>query len=182
MRKIIVTEFITLDGVVDEPHTWSFPYWNDDLTKFKSDELFAGDAMLLGRVTYDAFASSWPTRTNDAFADRINSMPKYVVSTTLKKADWQNTTVLGRTFAEDLRTLRAQPGGDIYVHGSPALVQSLIVHDLVDQYNLLVFPIVLGEGKRLFADGTTTKLKLSKVSQMGAVVALIHEPAPPARS
>ena len=180
MRRIIVTEFITLDGVVDEPHKWSFPYWNHDLTKFKSDELFAGDAMLLGRVTYDAFASSWPTRTNDAFADRINSMPKYVVSTTLKKADWENTTVLGRDFAEELRTLKEQSGGDIYVHGSPGLVQSLIVHDLVDQYNLLVFPIVLGEGKRLFAAGSTTKLKLSKVSQMGEVVALIHEPAAPA--
>jgi dihydrofolate reductase len=178
MRKIVVTEFITLDGVIDEPQNWSFPYWNEDIAKFKNDELFAADALLLGRVTYDTFAAAWPSRTNDPFSDRMNGLPKYVVSTTLKKADWNNSTVIGRNVVEEIVRLKEQPGGQIFVHGSRTLVQTLIQHDLVDQYNLLVYPIVLGEGKHLFAEGTTTKTKLTELSNLGGVAAMIHEPAP----
>src|SRR5687768_13024868 len=149
MSKLVVTEFLTLDGVMEAPHEWSFPYWGDDIAKFKNDETMASDAQLLGRVTYEGFAEAWPSRDGE-FADKFNAMPKYVVSTTLDKADWTNSHIISKNVAEEIRTLKQQLGGDLVVHGSAALVQFLIENDLVDRYHLLVYPIVLGKGKRLF--------------------------------
>jgi dihydrofolate reductase len=179
MRKVIVTEFMTLDGVIAEPHTWSFPFWNDDIRKFKKDELFASDALLLGRVTYEGFAAAWPSRTDEeGFADRINSLPKYVVSTTLEKAEWNNSTIIKENIAEEVSRLKQQPGQDILVYGSPTLVQSLLQHDLIDQYQLMIFPIIVGSGKRLFSDESEKKvLRLAETKAFSSgVVVLSYEP------
>jgi dihydrofolate reductase len=160
MRKVVVTEFLSLDGVMEEP-SWSLTFWNDEISKFKYDELFASGAHLLGRVTYEGFASTWPTRTDElGFADRMNSLPKYVVSTTLEKADWQNSTIIRENIAEEIAKLKQEPGQDILVAGSATLLQTLLEHDLVDEYHLLVYPIVLGIGKRLFSDSSKATLKL----------------------
>jgi len=169
---------MTLDGVIDEPHKWSFPYWNDDIGKFKFDELFASDAQLLGRVTYQGFADAWPSRTDEAgFADRMNSIPKYVVSTTLQSAAWNNSHLIKTNVAEEVSKLKQQPGRDILVAGSRTLIQTLMQHNLVDQYNLLVYPLVLGSGKRLFADESTAKLKLVETKHYDSgVVFLQYQP------
>jgi len=176
--KLVVTEFITLDGVVGEPQNWSFPYWSDETGKFKFDELVATDAHLLGRVTYEGFAAAWPSRTDEAgFADRMNSLPKYVVSTTLEKAEWNNSTIINENVAEEIAKLKAQPGGDLLVAGSVTLVRFLMEDDLVDEYRLLTYPLVLGEGKRLFTEGNKASLTLTETKQMGSgVVLLRYEP------
>ncbi len=174
MRKLVVTQFVTLDGVMEDPHKWSFPYWNDEIAKIKYDEMFASDAQLLGRVTYQGFAAAWPSRTDEqGFADRLNSLPKYVVSTTLEKAEWNNSHLIKENIPEEISRLKQQPGQDILVHGSRTLVQTLIQHDLIDQYNLLVYPIVLGNGKRLFKDGSKANLKLveTKTFSTGVILA-----------
>ena len=145
--KIVVTQFMTLDGVVAEPQEWSFPYWSDQTGDFKLEELRASDAQLLGRITYEGFAAAWPTMEKDpaGFADKMNSMPKYVVSTTLKKAEWDNSTIIKTNVAEEVAKLKKQPGGDVLVAGSMTLIRTLMEHDLVDEYHLLVYPIVLGK-------------------------------------
>ena len=160
MCKIVVAEFLSLNGVMEEP-AWTAPYWNDEIAQFKRDELFASGAHLLGRVTYQGFAAAWPGRTDEqGFADRMNSLPKYVVSTTLEKAEWQNSTIIRGNVAEEIARLKQAPGMDILVAGSATLVSTLIEHDLVDEYHLLVYPVVLGSGKRLFKDGNKAALKL----------------------
>ena len=176
--KIVVTEFITLDGVIGEPQEWSFPYWTDETAKFKLDELLATSAHLLGRVTYEGFAEAWPSRTDEAgFADRMNSLPKYVVSTTLKKAEWSNSAIIKANVAEEVAKLKKQSGGDILIAGSATLIRFLMEHDLVDEYRLLTYPIVLGKGKRLFTDGMAASLKLTEFRPMGSgVVLLRYEP------
>ena len=177
--KIVVTQFITLDGVVESPQDWSFPYWSDETGKFKFDELLGTDVQLLGRVTYEGFASAWPTMERDAagFADKMNSMPKYVVSTTLKKAEWNNSTIIKSNVVEEVSGLKKQSGGDILVAGSMTLIRTLMDHDLVDEYRLLTYPIVLGKGKRLFTDGMAAALKLTESKPMGSgVVLLRYEP------
>jgi dihydrofolate reductase len=178
MRKLIVTEFLTLDGVMEDPHKWSFPYWNDAISDFKYAETFACDALLLGRVTYEGFAAAWPSRTDETgFADRFNSIPKYVASTTLKKLDWNNSHLLKGDFAKEVAKLKNQPGQDIVIDGSAKLVQTLMPHNLIDQYQLLVYPIVLGKGKRLFSESNNAKLKLAESKPMGSGVVLIsYEP------
>lgn len=173
MRKLIVTEFMTLDGVIEEPQDWSFPYWNDEIEKLKLGELFASDAQLLGRVTYQGFAFAWPSRTGE-YADRLNNLPKYVVSTTLDKAEWNNSHLIKENVAEEISKLKDQSGQDILVHGSITLVQMLIKNDLIDQYNLLVYPLVLGSGKRLFQDENTTGLKLVETKPFGSGVVLLR--------
>lgn len=180
MRKIIVTEFITLDGVIESPHLWSFPYGNEEIAKFKHDELFATDALLLGRVTYEGFAAAWPGRTDEAgFADRFNSIPKYVVTTTLDKAEWNNSHLLKHNVAQEIAKLKAETGQDIVVHGSATLVQTLMRENLIDQYNLLVYPIILGTGLRLFQEGSKASLNLVEAKAFGSgVVAQIYQPAP----
>jgi dihydrofolate reductase len=177
MRKVVVAEFLSLDGVMEEP-AWSMPYWNDEIARFKTDESFASDAHLLGRITYQGFAKVWPTRTGEEGADRMNDLPKYVVSTTLEKAEWNNSHVIKANVAEAVNLLKRQPGQDILVAGSATLVQTLIKENLVDEYHLLVYPVVVGKGKRLFQDGTTTVLQLvdSKTFSSG-VMALIYQPA-----
>ena len=177
MRKVVVAEFLSLDGVMEEP-AWSMPYWNDEIARFKTDESFASDAHLLGRITYQGFAKVWPTRTGEEGADRMNDLPKYVVSTTLEKAEWNNSHIIKANVAEAVNLLKRQPGQDILVAGSATLVQTLIKENLVDEYHLLVYPVVVGKGKRLFQDGTTTVLQLvdSKTFSSG-VMALIYQPA-----
>ncbi|HKG93291.1 MAG TPA: dihydrofolate reductase family protein [Gemmatimonadaceae bacterium] len=179
MRRIVVTEFLTLDGVMESPEKWSFPFWNEEAATFKHDELLATDALLLGRVTYEGFAAAWPSRTDESgFADRINSLPKFVVSTTLRDVSWNNSRLIAGNVADEVARLKDAPGGDIGVHGSCTLAQTLIRQDLVDEYHLLVYPVVRGSGKRLFADGVQASLTLadSKTFATG-VVALVYRPA-----
>ena len=178
MRKVIVTEFITLDGVVEAPEKWSFPFWNDEIAKFKHDELFASDALLLGRVTYQGFAAAWPSRTDETgFADRMNSLPKFVVSTTLDKVEWNNSRLIKENVAEEVSKLKQQPGQNLLIYGSGALVHTLMQHNLIDEYWLLVYPVVLGSGKRLFKDGSNTTLKLVETKTFSSgVVLLCYQP------
>jgi dihydrofolate reductase len=183
MGKLVVTEFITLDGVIEDPGGaekfdrggWAFQFDRGaEGNKFKLDELQASDAQLLGRVTYEGFAAAWPTREDSSgFAEKMNAMPKFVVSRTLKNPEWANTTVLDGDLSEDVGRLRERFDGDILVAGSAQLVQSLLARDLVDELRLMVFPVVLGGGKRLFADrADATPLELVETRQTGAVAIL----------
>ena len=187
MGQIVVTEFVSLDGVMEDPGGaedfkhggWSFKISRgDEGDKFKLDETFASEALLLGRVTYEGFAEAWPSRDGE-FADKFNNMPKYVVSSTLSAPEWNNSTVLNGDVVKEVGKLRREIDGDIVVHGSAMLVQTLLEHDLVDQLRLMVFPVVLGSGKRLFGDTSGTKpLRLvdSKVVGDGVTI-LVYEPA-----
>jgi dihydrofolate reductase len=172
MRKVVVAEFLSLDGVMEAPEKWSFQFWNDEMAKFKHDELFASDAHLLGRVTYQIFAAAWPSRTGE-FADRMNNLPKYVVSATLEKAEWKDSHVIKENVAEEIAKLKQQAGQDILVAGSGTLVQTLIEHNLIDEYHLLVYPVVLGSGKRLFKDASQTTLKLVDTKAFSSGVVLL---------
>ncbi|HLV35049.1 MAG TPA: dihydrofolate reductase family protein [Spirillospora sp.] len=177
MRKLVVTEFLSLDGVMEAP-MWTFKYWNDEIAQFKGEETNASDALLLGRVTYEGFAAAWPN-SKDEGAPYFNSVRKYVVSTTLDKAEWNNSVLIKNNIVEEINRLKQQEGKDITVHGSGKLVQTLIQHNLVDCFRLLVYPVVLGKGQRLFEEGTTATLNLVETrSFSGGVVALIYEPAP----
>ena len=175
MRKLVVTEFLSLDGVMEAPG-WSFRYWNDEIAQFKGDESNAGDALLLGRVTYQGFAAAWPESTDEG-APYFNNVRKYVVSTTLDTVEWNNSVLIKDNIVEAITNLKQQDGKDIVVHGSATLVQTLMQHELVDRYRLLVYPVVVGEGKRLFNEGTTATLKLVESRSFSSgVVALIYEP------
>jgi len=187
MGRIVVTEFVSLDGVMEDPGGaenfkhggWSFEIARgEEGDKFKLDEAFASEALLLGRVTYDGFAAAWPSREGE-FADKFNNMPKYVVSSTLGKPEWNNSTVLKGDVAEEVGKLKQEQDGDIVVHGSAQLVQTLVENDLVDEFRLMVYPLVLGSGKRLFGETSDKKpLRLvdSKVVGDGVSI-LIYEPA-----
>jgi len=187
MGRIVVTEFISLDGVVEDPGGsedfkhggWSFAISSgDDGGAFKLEETRASDALLLGRVTYEGFAEAWPSRDGE-FADMFNSMPKYVVSSTLANAEWNNSTVLRGDLAEEVATLKQRHDRDVVVHGSVRLVQALIEHDLVDELRLMLFPVVLGSGLRLFgetSDKKTFRLADSKVVGEGVSI-LVLQPA-----
>jgi dihydrofolate reductase len=180
--KLVVTEFITLDGVIEEPG-WSFEFnRGEDGDRFKGDELRAADAQLLGRVTYEGFAKAWPSMADDWFGEKMNSMPKYVVSTTLTDddADWTNSTVIRNDVVGQISLVKEKVAGDILVAGSAQLVRTLAENDLVDEYRLMVFPIVLGTGKRLFGEGTSrTMLRLVDATRVGSdgVIILTYEPA-----
>jgi dihydrofolate reductase len=176
MRKVVVTEFMSLDGVMEDPG-WTFKYWNDEIAKFKGEESSASDALLLGRVTYEGFAAAWP-ESKDEGADYFNSVRKYVVSKTLEEPlEWNNSTLIKDNIVEEIINLKEQDGKDITVHGSATLVQTLMRHDLVDRYRLLLYPVVVGKGKRLFREGIPATLKLlgSQLFSSG-VVALVYEP------
>ncbi len=187
MRKVIVSEFVTLDGVMEDPGGaekfahggWSMPYWHEEIGKFKYDELFASDALLLGRVTYQGFAAAWPTTPNTGeFGERMNSLPKHVVSTTLEAVEWNNSQLINGNVAEEVAKLKQQPGQDILIAGSAQLVQSLMRHDLIDEYRLLIYPVVLGSGKRLFQDGSNATLRLMESQSFPSGVALLrYQPA-----
>jgi dihydrofolate reductase len=174
MRKIVVGEFVSLDGVMQAPgHSdedreagftqggWTMPYWHDDIGQVLFEAMQASDAMLLGRKTYQGFAAAFAAMpAGDPFVDHMNNTPKHVVSTTLATAEWQNSTLIKSNVIEEVGKLKQQPGKDISISGSCQLVHTLMPHDLVDEYGLLVYPIVLGSGKRLFPNGFETKLKL----------------------
>jgi dihydrofolate reductase len=189
MGKIVVTEFISMDGVIEDPGGsedyehggWSFQYdRGEEGDKFKLDETAASDALLLGRVTYEGFADSWPSRDGE-FADKFNNMPKFVVSTTLDNPEWNNSTVISGDVAAQVGKLKKQFDNDVVVHGSAQLVNTLKEHDLVDEYRLMVFPVILGKGKRLFGyGGDLIPLKLSEAKQVGAdgVIILTYQRAP----
>ena len=182
MGRIVVTEFVSLDGVVEDPGGsesfkhggWSFKVSRgDEGDKFKMDEALSADALLLGRVTYEGFAKAWPTR-DGAFADKFNSMPKYVVSSTITDPEWTNSTVLKGDVADEVRKLKKKHQGDIVVHGSAQLVQTLVEHDLVDELRLMVYPVVLGSGKRLFAETSDAKpLRLVDSKTVGDGVTIL---------
>lgn len=175
MRNIVVTEFVSLDGVIEDP-AWSAPYWNDEIAQFKQEEQNASDALLLGRVTYQGFAASWPG-SDDPGAPFMNGVRKYVVSTTLDAADWNNSTLIKDNVVDQIARLKQQDGKDLLLYGSAALVQTLAQHGLVDRYRLLVYPVVVGTGKRLFQEGTTATLKLMEAQTIcSGVMALIYEP------
>jgi dihydrofolate reductase len=182
MGRIVVTEFISVDGVVEDPggaedfkHSgWSFEFERgDEGNKFKLDETMASDALLLGRKTYEGFADAWPQRDGE-FADKFNSMPKYVVSSTLKDPEWTNSTVLEGDLSDAVARVKGEHEGDIVVHGSAQLVQALLENDLVDELRLMVFPVVLGSGKQLWGETSDKKgLKLVDSKVVGDGVAIL---------
>ncbi|MHB8624937.1 MAG: dihydrofolate reductase family protein [Aggregatilineales bacterium] len=188
MRKVVASEYVTLDGIMEDPGGgegtgyggWSFQFWSEEAAKFKFDELFASDALLLGRVTYQGFAKAWPSMTDEAgFANRMNGLPKYVVSTTLEVVEWNNSRLIKGNIAEEVSKLKHEPGQDILIAGSGDLVHLLIQHDLIDEYRLMVHPVVVGGGKRLFREGSDKKvLKLvdTKTFSSGVVI-LSYQPA-----
>jgi dihydrofolate reductase len=184
--RIVVTEFVSLDGVMEAPggEDFKYPGWSfefdrgDEGDRFKLDEALSSEALLLGRRTYEGFAAAWPSRDGE-FADKFNTMPKYVVSSTLSDPEWNNSTVLSGDVAEEVAKLRQELDGDIVVHGSAQLAQALVEHDLVDELRLMVFPVVLGTGKRLFgetSDKKTLRLVDSKTVGDGIEI-LTYAPA-----
>jgi dihydrofolate reductase len=177
MRSLIVTEFLSLDGVMENP-AWTFPYWNDEIASFKAEETSNNEPLLLGRVTYEGFAAAWPQRTDEESGGvYFNGTRKYVVSTTLDKAEWNNSVIISDNILNEIRKLKAEDGPDIMVHGSGKLIQTLMANDLVDRIRLLVYPVVLGKGQRLFEEGMTAKLKLVDTHPMSSgAVGLIYEP------
>ncbi len=188
MGRIVVTEFVSLDGVMEDPGgaegnkhgAWTFKFSRgDEGDKFKLDEVLNAEAQLLGRVTYEGFAAAWPKLSGDPFSGKFNSMPKYVISQTLKKADWNNSTILSGNVVDEVKKLKQRLKGDILVSGSARLVQTLLANDLVDQLNLMVYPVVLGSGKRLFGDtGDMKSLKLAESKTVGdGVLILVYRPA-----
>lgn len=181
MRRIVATLFTTLDGVVEAPHKWSLSYHNEHIGKFKLNELLASGALLLGRTTYETFAAAWPSRTDsEGLADSMNSLPKYVVSSTLQEPlAWNNSTLLKGDPIQAVRQLKQEPGKDILIHGSTPLVRALTSAGLIDEYHLLVYPVVHGSGQRLFDEGVQAKLKLVDAITFGEVVGLIYKPATP---
>ena len=187
MGRIVVTEFVSLDGVMEAPggEDFKYPGWTfefdrgDDGNQFKLDEIVNADAHLLGRVTYESFANAWPSREG-AFADRLNEDPKYVVSATLSDPEWNNTTVLSGDAMEEVAKLKQSIDGNILVAGSLQLVQEMLENDLVDEIRLMVFPVVLGTGRKLFADMSDKKdMRLADSNPVGSegVMTLVYERA-----
>jgi dihydrofolate reductase len=190
MRNLIVTEFVSVDGVMEDPGGgeafdrggWAFQFERGpEGDKFKLDEVLEADALLVGRVTYQGFAAAWPSVTDEeGFADKMNAMAKFVVSTTLENPEWNNSSVIKGNVAEAVTKLKQQPGGDILVAGSAQLVHTLMEHGLVDEYRLMVYPIVLGTGRRLFREGgDSTALKLVAAQPVGpdGIVVLTYRAA-----
>jgi dihydrofolate reductase len=184
MRKVVASEIISLDGVVESPQEWHFPYFNDEMAEAIGAAMAASDAMLLGRVTYEEFAAFWPsqetTEEDQEATNYMNNTPKFVVSKTLEEPlEWNNSTLINGDVAEEISKLKGQPGKDISITGSPTLVRSLLEEDILDELRLMVHPIVVGSGKRLFEDGSDQKaLQLvdSKTFSTG-VLYLTYQPA-----
>ena len=184
MGKLVVSEYMTLDGTIDDPGGgeksahggWSFQFWSEEAAKYKFDELFAADAFLLGRKTYQGFAAAWPSMKDDVgFADRMNNLPKFVVSTTLQDLSWNNSTLLTGTIADGVARLKQQFSQDIVVAGSGMLAQALMQQSLVDEYRLMLHPIVVGGGSRLFREGLSLHLQLVETKPFASgVVVLIY--------
>jgi dihydrofolate reductase len=187
MRKIIASEFLTVDGVMEDPGGaekskhggWAFQFERGpEGDKVKFDELMAADALLLGRKTYEGFAVAWPSIKDEAgFAERMNGLPKYVVSTTLKEANWNNSRIISSNVADEVSKLKQQPGQDILIAGSGQLIRSLMDDDLVDEFRLMLYPVVLGTGKRLFTEGNYATLKLVEAKPLSSGIMLMrYEP------
>jgi len=184
MRKLVVSEWMTLDGVFDADTMgeWFKPYDSDDRQEWIKKAVLSSDAFLFGRITYEMLAGYWPTVTDRhnkeiEIADRLNGAPKFVVSSTLKAGAWNNSTVIKKNVVEEIATLKQRPGQDILVFGSATLVQSLMAADLIDEYRFLVHPIIMGKGKRAFEDGmATTKLRLveTRASSLGVTLLSYH--------
>ena len=188
MRKVVAAEYVTLDGVITDPGGvgeiehggWSNAYFNDQLAKYQSDQLFASDALLLGRVTFEGFAAAWPSmeEIEGEFAVRMNTLPKYVASRSLKAPLPWNGVLLEGDLTDEVVTLKAQPGQDILIYGSGDVVGALHAHRLIDEYRLMVFPVTLGEGKRLFGDAGKADLRLADCWTTDTGVAVLtYEPA-----
>lgn len=179
MGRLIISEFLSLDGVMENP-AWTAPYWNDEIAAFKAAEMQQADALLQGRVTYDAMAVAWPNRGDeDPGAERMNSVPKYVVSATLTEATWNNTAIVRGDVVGEIRALKQRYSGDILVYGSGELSRFLLQEGLADGLNLLVYPVVLGTGKRLFGDQEVPGLTLteSRTFSSGVVLLSYHAAA-----
>lgn len=180
MRKVVVSEFVSLDGVMENP-SWTFRFESEERDKFKFDELAAADALLLGRTTYEGFAAAWPQMEEQTgeYGAWMNGYPKYVASTTLEEPLEWNASLIGEDLSGEVSALKQQPGKDILVFGSADLVNTLMRHDLIDEYRLMVFPVILGGGKRLFGEGMGTKtLRLSETNTLGSeVLVLTYHPA-----
>ncbi len=188
MRRLVVSEFLTLDGVMEDPGGaedfafggWSLDYCNDEYLKYKYDELLASGALLFGRKTYEIFAEAWPSHSGaGGFADRMNSMPKFVVSSTLKRTEWKNSTIISGDIAKEIKKLKQGQGKDLLVPGSGMLVRKLMDDDLVDEYRLMIHPLVLGTGKKLF-DGMASIKSLSlheAIAFRSGIVVFIYHPA-----
>jgi dihydrofolate reductase len=188
MRRIVISEFVSLDGVIEDPGGaegfvhggWTFKHQDPAGMKFKLDETLAAGALLLGRVTYEGFAAAWPGMTDDVgFAEKMNGMPKYVVSSTLDDVDWENSTLITGNPVDEIRRLKDQPGDEILVAGSRTLAQMLIAEDLVDELRLMIFPVILGTGKRLFGEAarpSTLELVNAQTLDSGTLI-LTYRPA-----
>jgi dihydrofolate reductase len=173
MRKVASGLFISLDGVVEAPDKWQFDNFDEDMVTLMAAYLATEDSILLGRVTYEEWAPYWPTSTDEPYASHINNTPKYVASTTLKKLEWQNSTLIRGSVADEIARLKQQPGNDIGVAGSPTLVRWLLRNDLLDELTLMVHPVIAGRGNRLFEDGSDLKrlgLVDSKITRTGVAV------------
>lgn len=177
--RLVATEYLTLDGVFEEPGHWSFPYFDEKAAQFKSDELEATDALLLGRKTYEGFAAAWPTMQGTGeFGVKMNTMPKYVVSSTLDRVEWSGSKLIKGNVTEEIRKLKNQAGKDLLLSGSAQLFNSMMEANLIDLYRLMIHPIVLGHGPRLFAEGTERKLKLVESKRFpNGIVVLEYAPA-----
>lgn len=176
MRKLFATAFVTLDGVMESPNEWNPPFWSDEAEEYKREELFGTDALLLGRKTYEGFAAAWPTMTDeDGFADRMNNLPKYVVSSTSEDLEWNNAKLLKKDLKKEVQSLKREPGQDIAIHGSGQLVNSLMQHGLIDELRMMIFPIVLGQSERFFENhGNSTVLKLIETKSLPNGVIVLH--------
>ncbi len=175
MRKLVESTFVTLDGVIGSPQEWGAPYWDEEHAGYAHGLLFAADALLLGRVTYEGFAAAWPSRTDD-YADRINGLPTYVASRTLKEATW-NATILDGDVAEQVAALKREPGENILKFGTGELDRTLIAHNLVDEFHFWVFPVLAGGGQRLIEGIDTTHLKLVETTTFGSGI-VVHTCTP----
>lgn len=176
MGKVIVTEFVSLDGVFEDPHLWHFPFFldNEPAMQYKGDELTGTDALLLGRKTYEGFAEAWPERSGDAFSDKFNSMPKHVVSTTLENPSWNNSHVISGDLPKAIDDLKKRYQQDIYIHGSGDLANSLMQQGLLDEIRLMVHSIVLGKGRKFFDEATNIPaLKLVDATPCGTGILLL---------
>jgi len=172
------SEYVSVDGVVDDP-AWTAPFWNDEIEKIQRRQLFRSDALLLGRVTYEGFASAWPNMTDpDGFADRMNRLPKHVASRTLKNLSWNATVIQGDVF-DAVAKMKQEAGGDLLIYGSATFAQALVEHDLVDEFRLMVHPVVVGRGKHLFPNPSSTKtLRLIETTTTSSGIAvMVYEPA-----
>jgi len=182
VRRVIVAEFVSLDGVVEAPDQWHFPYWSEEMAQEIGAAMAASDAMLMGRVLYQEWAAFWPQQNpqENPVAAHMNGVPKYVVSTTLEEPlEWNNSTLISENVAEEIAELKRQGGGDIVISGSPTLVRSLLEEGLIDELRLMVHPVVVGRGKRLFEEGgdrIALELVDSKTFSTG-VVYLAYQPA-----